>query len=189
VELPGVRRQHVKVTIGYSPIFKQRNIAVWGMSLAPYWPVDRIVRLGSLDSSSMPIVPRDEQLHTGELRRPVAPSNHATMAQPHQLMTERVHGEFYRLLAVPNNAQDVTAILSNGILLLTIKCDEPLTHDEIRVTQEVVEPILYAARMFDHERIKNNCFFDHFELRVFIQKPYKNLQKQDLSFEVHAELL
>ncbi|KAJ4496219.1 hypothetical protein C8J55DRAFT_553945 [Lentinula edodes] len=139
VELPGVRRQHIKVTIGYSPIFKQRNIAVWGMSLAPYWPVDRIIRLGSLDSLSMPIVPIDEQLHTGELRRPVAPSNHATMAQPQQLMTERVHGEFYRLLAIPNNAQDVTAILSNGILLLTIKCDEPLTHDEIRVTQEVVE--------------------------------------------------
>ncbi|KAJ3912535.1 hypothetical protein F5877DRAFT_84705 [Lentinula edodes] len=126
VEIPGVRRQYVKVTIGYSAILKQRNITVWGVSPAPHWPIQNT------------LYPADASSSTGGSDRPIATPNNGTIAPLQQTM-ERVHGEFYRLLAIPVGAQDINAVLSNGILSITIKCREPLTHTETVVTQEAIE--------------------------------------------------
>ncbi|KAJ4467293.1 hypothetical protein C8R41DRAFT_925843 [Lentinula lateritia] len=88
VEIPGVRHQNVKVTTGYSAIMKQRNIAVWGVSLAPHWPAHLVGAFSTTRESNMPIATPDNET-----------------AMPVQQTMERAHGEFYRLLAIPTGTE------------------------------------------------------------------------------------
>lgn len=108
VELPGVQRRHVKVIIGYSTIFQQQNIVVWGMSLAPHWPTQSMSSSHSCNNSAEttgrfgPLV--DSQSSSRELHGYIGPPEDATLV-PFQETMERVHGEFYRVLPVPAKTQ------------------------------------------------------------------------------------
>ncbi|KAJ3872639.1 hypothetical protein F5051DRAFT_444990 [Lentinula edodes] len=143
VELPGVQRQHLKVITAYSSIFKERNLVVWGMSLAPNWHVPRKFGLCVHENSLAPprlSPPVDLQRSSREFHGYIA-APYDMMSAPLQATMERAHGEFYRVLRIPAKTQlcDIIAVLSNGILSFTIRCDKPLMQDEIPAAQEMVE--------------------------------------------------
>ncbi|KAJ4464135.1 hypothetical protein C8J55DRAFT_494072 [Lentinula edodes] len=140
VEVPGVRRGHIRVILGYSPLLRHKSITVWGVSIAPQWP------------NASPLLSQGDTLGSVSVPRPlpspnptIVPSTVApivgTIDRPLQRMMERVHGEFYRLLNVPAKTQvsDINVILAYGVLSIRIKCDEPLTANEIQATQEIIE--------------------------------------------------
>ncbi|KAJ3930426.1 MAG: hypothetical protein NXY57DRAFT_1086275 [Lentinula lateritia] len=128
------------------------SITVWGVSIAPQWP-NASPLLSQGDTLGSVPVPRPlvgAGLSSGQSHQPspnptIVPSTVVpivgTIDRPLQRMMERVHGEFYRLLNVPAKTQvsDINVILAYGVLSIRIKCDEPLTANEIQATQEIIE--------------------------------------------------
>ncbi|KAJ3902567.1 hypothetical protein F5879DRAFT_990893 [Lentinula edodes] len=155
VDVPGIRRVHLRAILGYSAILQHRHIAVWGVSLAPQWTIQN--ELHSPDSAELPSTPvasMNPESRKSEPDRPFSfPTNASatgssrilpivgTVERPLQQMSERNHGEFYRLLNVPakTKVSDVNVVLANGILRITIKCNKPLSATEILATQEIIE--------------------------------------------------
>ncbi|KAJ4465852.1 hypothetical protein C8R41DRAFT_926380 [Lentinula lateritia] len=152
VEVPGVRRGHIRVVLGYSPLLRHKSITMWGVSIAPQWPNASLLLSQGDTLGSVP-VPRPlvgAGLSSGQSHQPspnptIVPSTVVpivgTIDRPLQRMMEQVHGEFYRLLNVPAKTQvsDINVILAYSVLSIRIKCDEPLTANEIQATQEIIE--------------------------------------------------
>ncbi|KAJ3901847.1 hypothetical protein F5879DRAFT_991544 [Lentinula edodes] len=162
VEVPGVRRGHLRVILGNSPLLRHRSIIVWGVSVAPHWPIPSYLLSQEDIVGSSPVVSPlvHARASSGQPNRSsststIAPSTItpivSTVDRPQHQTMERAHGEFYRLLNVPAKTQvsDINVILANGSLSILIKCNEPLTPDELEVTQEMnVSPLLLVAVFF-----------------------------------------
>ncbi|KAJ4468078.1 hypothetical protein C8R41DRAFT_925472 [Lentinula lateritia] len=153
IDVPGVQRSHLRAIFGYSAVLQNKNIAVWGASLAPYWPVQALSHSQEDSAELLPMSSplMDQNSGEGEPDRPFSTVTNTSSSQmipvvasvdrPMQRMMERNHGEFYRLLNVPakTKVSDINVVLANGTLKIMIKCNKPLTANEVLATQEVIE--------------------------------------------------
>ncbi|KAJ3915458.1 hypothetical protein C8J55DRAFT_556854 [Lentinula edodes] len=150
VELPGVQRENLKVVLGYSPIFKQKSITIWGVSLSPLWPfvTSPLEDVHSSSTSSLALTTSPVVDNRLPFKLVPTPSGSLVtspivggISSPIQRTMERIHGEFCRRLLVPPQTQpsDIVIHLEHGILSIAIKCDKPLTANELLAIQEVLE--------------------------------------------------
>ncbi|KAJ3859931.1 hypothetical protein EV359DRAFT_67746 [Lentinula novae-zelandiae] len=132
IELPGVCRENLHVTIANDSVIGQRGIQIWGFSIAPYWHLSK----GSTTTSS------------DDGNNLMAPACVPSMAlkcgydlPPHFTTQERKYGEFLRFLPVPATtmAKDIHAELDAGILMVSFPCRKPLTEAEYKFLQEEIK--------------------------------------------------
>ncbi|KAF9064563.1 hypothetical protein BDP27DRAFT_1367065 [Rhodocollybia butyracea] len=125
IELPGVCKDNLHVTLVDSAINHVRNLSIWGFLLPPYSPISGVTSAAASGAEA-------PQSASG----PYPGSN-----MPFQYMLrERKYGEFYRLLPVPpeTKSNDVLVILDAGVLYVTVSFQKPLTQEEVDASREVI---------------------------------------------------
>ncbi|KAF9027694.1 hypothetical protein BDP27DRAFT_1437087 [Rhodocollybia butyracea] len=127
IELPGVHRENLHITLVDSAINHVRSLSIWGFMLPPYSSISGVTNIEATSST-------DES-------QPSASSQSHRFDMPFQYMLrEWKYGEFYRLLPVPSETKstDVLVVLDAGVLYITISLQEPLTQEEVDASREVI---------------------------------------------------
>ncbi|KAJ3844028.1 hypothetical protein F5878DRAFT_637660 [Lentinula raphanica] len=136
IELPGVRRDNLRVILCNDAILRQRGIQIWGFTIPPQW---------ELRNGAAPTFATTQPTVVDNLQPPAAdPAMSLRFGYgypPNFSIRERKHGEFYRFFPLPatTTAQDIRIELDAGVLTVSIICQKPLTAIESEVLQEDLE--------------------------------------------------
>ncbi|KAJ3970258.1 hypothetical protein EV361DRAFT_995240 [Lentinula raphanica] len=133
VELPGIRRDNLRVILYNDAVLRQRGIQVWGFTVPPQWELGGGGNNNPLGSATM---------QPSNLLPPAADpalSLRLNYGCPPNFSTrERKHGEFYWFFPLPakTTAKDIRVELNAGVLTISVVCPKPLTAVEMEILQE-----------------------------------------------------
>ncbi|KAJ3964446.1 hypothetical protein EV361DRAFT_955938 [Lentinula raphanica] len=134
LELPGVRKENLRVILCNDAVLRQQGLQVWGFTVPPQLDVSRST--GGLGSSVAQPIATDGLSHPAA--DPVVSLRFGYGFPPNFSIWERKHGEFYRFfpLPAPVMTEDVQVELNAGILTIIITCPRPLNAGEFELLQE-----------------------------------------------------
>ncbi|KAJ3761632.1 hypothetical protein EV360DRAFT_80060 [Lentinula raphanica] len=133
LEVPGVRKDNLRVILCNDAVLRQRGLQVWGFTIPPQLDFGR--NSNGLGHATQPAAV------DGLLSPAADPALSLRFGYgfpPTFSIRERKHGEFFRFFPLPprTQADSIEVELIAGILTITVTCPKPLTLAEYEILEQ-----------------------------------------------------